>query len=225
MEVGVCDVPKGFVKVVFRHMAHAQICVWFVKFLLLPTWLPSPKNYQIISLTSEEQLGGFRDSHSKGLKKSCPIIQGQAGAHAALHMLHRLGVPLQSGRLPNCQWMRMLWEHIRSLSLSLSLWSSLSLSFSMDTHAVRAYQVWPKREREVRWRSSPTKKVTGSFGQAGGTPEFVGKVFPLLALKKVSNCFQLCSGKTPGFFLSRIDTLATLNRWHTLHWIFVEGYI
>ena len=55
---------------------------------------------------------------------------------------------------------------------------------SMDTHAVRAYQVWPKREREVRWRSSPTKKVTGSFGQAGGTPEFVGKVFPLLGLKK-----------------------------------------
>ena len=47
--------------------------------------------------------------HSQGFKKSFPVIPGQAGAHAALHMLlHRLAVPLQSSRLPNRQWIRML---------------------------------------------------------------------------------------------------------------------
>ena len=118
--------------------------------------------------------------HSQGLKKSFPIIPGQAGAHAALHMLHRLAVPLQSGRLPNCQWIRMLWEHIRSDPRG---------NVKSDGDRVR------RRRWRVLSRKQGGRLSLFVFFDHFFTLEFVGKVFPLGLNKKSPRVFSCVKAK------------------------------
>ena len=115
---------EGFVKGVFRHMSHAQICVCFVK--PLPTLLPSPKIYQIISLTSWEQLDGFRD--------------GSCTKHTSIHKdskTHSQSFQAKQGHMQHytCYTGYTGWR---------SLCNVAGFPIIMGAHAVRAYQVWPK---------------------------------------------------------------------------------